>query len=53
MATYTDLRGIEVEVEYLDWLEEGRDEDGEPCARFAIGGEESVWLNEDNEEVTT
>lgn len=53
--TYTNLVGEIVEVDCLDWLEDGLDEDGEPCSRYYIGEEDgdsqSVWLNDDMIEV--
>ena len=60
--TYTDLDGDVIEVASLMWLEDGRyyDEDeGEycDCSRYCtnVGEEgadgESVWLNEDYQEV--
>ncbi|UOG91557.1 MAG: hypothetical protein L3K52_15365 [Candidatus Thiothrix sulfatifontis] len=63
---YTDLSGEIVQVEMLEWLEDGTyfDEDQNddesilvelPCSRYCIGHEDgdgiSVWLNEDMQEV--
>ena len=33
-------------------LEESETEDGEPCYRFAVDEEDSVWLDQDGNEVT-
>lgn len=60
--TYTDLCGNTIEVDSLQWLEDGRyyDEEAEEwcdCARYCINAEEvdadseSVWLNYDLNEV--
>ena len=60
--TYTNLDGNVIEVESLMWLEDGRywDDDAEEyldCARYCTNAEEegadgeSVWLNEDYQEV--
>ena len=62
--TYTDLWGKVIEVESLLWLEDSKyydEEQGEylPCSRYCINAEEkdadgeSVWLNEDYQEVDT
>ena len=61
--TYTDLCGNVVEVECLEWLEDGSywDEDeGDycACARYCINTDEdedgeSVWLNDNFKEVDT
>ena len=62
--TYTDLFGDVIEVESLLWLEDGKywcEESGEyqTCARYCTNAEEkdadgeSVWLNEDYQEVDT
>lgn len=51
MEFYMDLNGSIIDVPYLIWLEDGEDVKGAPCSRFAIGDEESVWLNEDGLEV--
>ena len=65
---YTNLNGEIVEVECLEWLEDGAyfeydtdfDEDGyetgkyHACSRYCIntdGDGESVWLNDDMQEV--
>ena len=56
---YTDICGNVVEVECLEWLEDGSywDEDeGDycACARYCINTDEdgeSVWLNDDHKEV--
>ena len=60
--TYIDLFGDVIQVESLLWLEDGRyydEEQGEycDCSRYCINAEEkdadgeSVWLNEDYQEV--
>mgnify|MGYP001826866993 CR=1 FL=1 len=51
MEQYTDLDGNLITVPELTWLEDGRDNDGNHCARYAIGNEESVWLDWDGQEV--
>lgn len=55
---YTDLMGCVVQVDQLDWLEDGYyydDDEYLPCARYCIGDEDgdgiSVWLNADMQEV--
>jgi len=53
MEQYIDLDGNPVDVPELHWLEDGRDIDGRHCSRYAIGNEESVWLDEDGREVET
>ena len=60
--TYTDLFGDVIQVESLLWLEDSKyydEEQGEylPCSRYCTNSEEkdadgeSVWLNEDYQEV--
>ncbi|UOG91793.1 MAG: hypothetical protein L3K52_16635 [Candidatus Thiothrix sulfatifontis] len=57
--SYTDLNGEIVQVDMLDWLEDGyyTDDEGDrmPCSRYCIGDDDgdgiSVWLNEDMVEV--
>ena len=51
MEQYTDLDGNLITVPELTWLEDGRDNDGNHCTRYAIGNEESVWLDWDGQEV--
>lgn len=56
---YTDLTGCIVQVETLDWLEDGyyynENDERLPCSRYCIGDEDgdgiSVWLNDDMQEV--
>lgn len=57
---YTDLDGDVIQVAHLEWLEDSSywDADAQdwlPCSRYYIGelygDSQSVWLNEDLEEV--
>ena len=57
---YIDFNGENIEVECLDWLEDGTyydetEEEELPCSRYYIGeidgDSESVWLNDDMQEV--
>lgn len=50
---YIDIDGNPVTVPELTWLEDGRDVHGQRCSRYAIGNEDSVWLDEDGQEVET
>ena len=52
---YVNFRGFIIACdEPLNWLEDGRSAvDGEVCSRYSTGPEDSVWLNEDFEEVET
>lgn len=66
MNHYTDLSGEIVQVDMLEWLEDGayfdEDQAGDeytfgmlPCSRYCIGHVDgdgiSVWLNDDMQEV--
>jgi hypothetical protein len=53
MEQYIDIDGNPVTVPELTWLEGGRDIHGQRCTRYAIGNEDSVWLDEDGQEVET
>ena len=53
MEQYIDIDGNLVTVPELTWLEGGRDIRGQRCSRFAIGNEDTVWLDEDSHEVET
>lgn len=55
---YTDMTGCVVQVDTLDWLEDGyyyEDDERLPCSRYCVGEENgdgvSVWLNDDMQEV--
>ena len=58
---YIDFNGENIEVECLDWLEDGTYYDDETdeelaCSRYCIGVDSdgdgiSVWLNDDMQEV--
>lgn len=56
---YTDMTGCVVQVETLDWLEDGYHYEGDerlPCSRYCIGYDEegdglSIWLDDDFREV--
>lgn len=55
MTTIYFLGGNALTLGYdaMHWLEDGTDAAGEPCSRYAIGDEESVWLDDDDHEVET
>jgi len=48
---YMSINDEMVVVDELHWLEDGRDVNGNRCARYSIGNEDSVWLDEDMKEV--
>jgi hypothetical protein len=49
MYEYTDLYGNLITVDEMNWLEDGLDVNGDPCSRYDIGNEESVWLEDGQE----
>ena len=53
MENYTDIDGNLIAVPERTWLEDGRDIRGHRCSRYAVGNEESVWLDKDGQEVET
>jgi hypothetical protein len=48
---YTNTEGREVWVEEMEWLEDAETVEGVSCSRYWIGGEESIWLDENSREV--
>lgn len=54
---YVDLDGniitlpSDIELGIPDILQESESEDGEWAGRYWVGGEETVWLNEDGHEI--